>query len=132
MGPYNEIRDFFEKKNLKILEFAHPIEYILNILNLDEKSCKVLIDEISEDFKHIYSPEIIKNLNSIEKEQNSLPLPSIEEEEVIQTIKEKLLDENKVVTKGFIYITAFLLYKQWLKFYRDKSLCMVKVISCIA
>ena len=130
MGPYNEIREFFSSKNLKIPNFAHPIEYILNILNLDEKSCKVLIDEISKDFELIYRPEIIKLISAIKKEQNSLPLSTIEEE-VIEDIRAKLLDENQNVEKGFIYITTFLLYKQWLKFFRDRSLCTVKIISCI-
>jgi ATP-binding cassette subfamily G (WHITE) protein 1 len=42
MGSFEGIRPFFKSHNIEIPMFSNPVEFLLNVLNLNENSCQIL------------------------------------------------------------------------------------------
>ena len=42
MGSFEGIRTFFAENNIEIPMFSNPVEFLLNVLNLNENSCQIL------------------------------------------------------------------------------------------
>lgn len=65
MGSFQDIRPFFKEKNIDIPMFSNPVEFLLNVLNLNENSCQILQEQVSKEFINIYNKEMIQNMDTV-------------------------------------------------------------------
>ena len=67
MGPFSGIRDFFQNSSIEIPMFSNPVEFLLNVLNLNENSCQILQEQVSKEFINIYNKDMIVNMDNVIK-----------------------------------------------------------------
>lgn len=71
MGPFSGIRDFFQQGNIEIPMFSNPVEFLLNVLNLNENSCQILQEQVSKEFANIYNKDVIISMENVIKKNQA-------------------------------------------------------------
>lgn len=130
MGRFGDMRDFFKDNGIEIPEFSNPVEFILNILNLDPHSCKILEEQVSSEFSEIYNPKTIEKMHKIiEMNQKQVMVYTMNHNEELVN---RLIQEGKERRKTFWYSFILLFVKYWTIFLRNKEGIFVRFIMAIS
>lgn len=130
MGSFSDMRVFFRDNGIDIPEFSNPVEFILNILNLDPNSCKILEEQVSSEFANIYNPEVIDKMHRIiDMNQKELMVYSMNDNE---EVVEQLLEEGRSRKKSFLTSFLLLFSKEWTTFMRSKEKLFVRIMMSLS
>lgn len=139
-GQFSEIRDFFGIRGIVIPKFQNPVEYILNVLNMDSSSLLMMSSEIGSSFNNKYNEEIIQKMedlmNGEGENESKMPIrqPSVYRSQNLYQSNE--LDKNEQIIKqrirkGIVEMVYLSLKKESLKYFMDPSQFLVKVAISI-
>lgn len=92
-GPFEELRPFFSERGIDIPENCNSIEYLLNLINLDRNSCKILEEQVDPKFKEFFSEEILDRMEQIIQQENSDKI--IEELSRRELVRAKTIEDER-------------------------------------
>jgi ABC-type multidrug transport system ATPase subunit len=130
MGSFEDMRPFFGENGIKIPEYSNPVEFVLNILNLDPNSCRILEEQVSPEFGEIYNPAVIKTMEKvIEAQQNAVMIYSLNDNKELVNELVKLGEKRR---KSFWKAFSMLFSKFWTIFKRNEEGLKVRMIMAVS
>jgi ABC-type proline/glycine betaine transport system ATPase subunit len=70
-GPYEELRPFFGTRGIDIPLNCNCIEFLINLINIDRNSVKLLEEQVDKKFSQIFNEEIIAKIEQIIEAENA-------------------------------------------------------------
>ena len=129
-GHFEELRPYFKRKGVEIPNFTNPVEYILNVLNLDTRTCQILKSEVSEEFGTIFSEKAVRRMKKLaNRPQNFRQWQTIENRPKIYKALEK---SRKLKRQGFFKSLTLLFQRDLQHHFRDLSLIKGLALISIA
>ena len=125
MGPFAGIRDFFSQNHIEIPMFSNPVEFLLNVLNLNENSCQILQEQVSKEFINIYNKEMIQNMDNVIKKNQSEKFVSQMDDN--SELVRKMVAEGKARKLDSLAAFATLFEQEQKIFFRNKKGLKVRV-----
>ena len=141
-GHFGNLRSFFVERGVEIPEFCNPVEFILNLLNLDPNSAAIIEGQVSEKFRSMFNFQKSKLIHEIvaknhEKRLEAKPKDQSRSSTEPREIKnhalvENLLIEGKSRKKSLLFTFWLNFIKHWTIFFRNfEGLAVMLAMSII-
>lgn len=76
-GPYEELRPFFRQKGIEIPANCNCIEFLINLINIDRNSVKLLEEQVDPKYRALYSEEVLSKIEDIIEKENHPEIISV-------------------------------------------------------
>jgi len=79
-GPYEELRPFFGERGIDIPQNCNCIEFLINLINIDRNSVKLLEEQVDAKYRTLYSEEVLDKIDQIIEQENDALIVSVLEQ----------------------------------------------------